>query len=632
MCGITGLFLRKQQASGMISKVAEANARLTLRGPDSGSIYTNERVGLGHRRLSIIDTSACATQPMKDISGRYVIAYNGEIFNYEELSAKYLGDTWERIGGRKSSSDTEVLLYLLIEHGTACLEWLSGFFAFAFYDTETQEMLLGRDRFGKKPLLYYLNDDFFAFASEMKALLTYDIPRKLNHETLHQYLQLGYVPQQQCMLEGIAKVQPGHFIKVSAQGITKNEAYYTLKTNPAGYHTYAYDDAAAKLVNLMSHSVHERMISDVPLGAFLSGGIDSSVIVALASRYTDKLKTFSVGYKDNVFFDETKYAKLVADKYKTDHTVFKLSNNDFLEHLHDVLDYIDEPFADPSAIPFYILSKETKKHVTVALSGDGGDEVFGGYNKHAAEWRARKKSLINSAVKAGHPFWKALPKSRNSKLGNMVRQLHRFSDGARLSARDRYWRWASIATDREVASLLTPGYQTKSAAAFKERILSGIATDDFNEVLLTDMNLVLTGDMLVKADMMSMAASLEVRAPFLDYKVVDFAFSLPVEYKINNTMKKRLVQDAFRPMLPEAIYNRPKQGFDIPMLDWFRTDLHTFIFGELLEPSFVKEQGIFRPEAIDDLRSQLLSNSPEDVVERLWALIVFQYWYRKYML
>ncbi len=635
MCGITGLLLKQKAAGNPLEKVAAANARLVLRGPDGGSTFGDANAAFGHRRLSIIDTSECGSQPMRDVTGRYVLVFNGEIFNYEQLSRQYLAGVWERIGGPKSHSDTEVLLYLLIEHGHTCLEWLSGFFAFAFYDTQKEELLLARDRFGKKPLLYYQDEGFFAFASEMKALLAYDIPRRLNYSALHQYLQLNYVPQPQSMFEGVAKLKPAHYVKVNKEGIREYKAYYTLKTNPAGYGQYTYEQAEKQLISLLDNAVQERMIADVPLGAFLSGGIDSSVVVALASRHTDHLKTFSVGYKDNPFFDETKYARLVADRYQTDHTVFSLSNDDFLEHVHGVLDYLDEPFADSSAISVYILSQYTRRHVTVALSGDGGDEVFAGYNKHGAEWQVRQPSLLNGLVKAGYPLWKALPHSRNGKMTNKFRQLYRFAAGARLGDQERYWRWASFNTPGQADELLHSSRQADIDTALLQRekaqLLSPIATTDYNEVLVADMNLVLLSDMLVKVDLMSMANSLEVRSPFLDHKVVDFAFGLPADYKINGRIKKRIVQDAFRPMLPEELYNRPKQGFEIPLLDWFRKELWGMINDDLLSRSFVEAQGIFNPAATEALKAKLRSNNPEDSHATIWALIVFQHWWKKYL-
>jgi asparagine synthase (glutamine-hydrolysing) len=636
MCGITGLRAFTEAGRERLSRVQAANAQLILRGPDSGAEFIDSDVALGHRRLSIIDTSSCAAQPMKDKSGRYVLAFNGEIFNFEALSEQYLQPVWERIGGPSSHSDTEVLLYLLIEYGVECLSWLSGFFAFALWDMQEGELLLARDRFGKKPLAYYANEDYFAFASEMKALFAWGIPKRLNYTALHQYLQLNYVPQPQSMIAGVSRLKAGHYMRIGSSGITAYKEYYKLSTHPETYGALSYEQAQKTLVEKMDTAVQERMIADVPLGAFLSGGIDSSVVVALASQHTEKLKTFSIGYRDNPFFDETKYAKLVADKYKTEHTVFSLSNDDFLEHLGSVLDYMDEPFADSSALPVYILSHETRKHVTVALSGDGGDEVFAGYNKHGAEWRVRQQSLLNALVKGAHPLWKALPRSRNGKLTNKFRQLHRFAEGARLGERERYWRWAAFNSPQQAGALLQPSslaaVDVPQMGREKAALLDVIGGSDYNEMLVADMNLVLLSDMLVKVDMMSMANSLEIRSPFLDYKVVDFAFGLPSEYKINRTLKKRIVQDAFRSMLPEEIYNRPKQGFEIPLLDWFRNELWGMINDDLLAKEFVAEQGIFNPEATEALKQKLRSNNPEDSHATIWALIVFQHWWKRYFI
>lgn len=634
MCGITGFYALSNNATSSLSKIKQSTEKLFLRGPDHGDSYSHTNIALGHRRLSIIDTSTGASQPMADISERYVLVFNGEIFNYQELSKQYLADVWQQNGGPKTTSDTEVLLYLLIEYGVDCLEWLSGFFAFALYDKEEGTLLLARDRYGKKPLNYYATDEQFAFASEMKALLAWGIPKKLNYAALHQYLQMNYIPQPQSMIEGVLKLKQGHYMLVDGGGIKEYKPYYTLSINKEEYGKYSYEQAQEKVVELMDASVQERMISDVPLGAFLSGGIDSSVIVALASKYTKNLNTFSVGYKDNAFFDETKYAKLVADKYKTEHTVFSLTNNDFLEHIYSVLDYLDEPFADSSAIPEYILCHHTRKHVTVALSGDGGDEVFAGYNKHAAEWKMRQTSLVNNLVKAGLPIWQMLPRSRSNKFTNLFRQLHRFAEGAQLSTKDRYWRWASFNTVAQTNNLLHPSIAGKVDMAVmqqeRKELLKHLNNGDFNELLLTDMNLVLISDMLVKVDMMSMANSLEVRSPFLDYKLVDFAFSIPQEYKIDSSMKKRIVQDAFRSMLPEEIYNRPKHGFEIPLLGWFKNELWGLINDDLLEKNFVAEQGIFNVDSIEQLKKKLHSNSPEDSHATIWALIVFQYWWKKY--
>ncbi len=634
MCGITGYYALSTNAAANLTKVTQSSQKLFKRGPDAGNTFTDGKIALGHRRLSIIDTSHGADQPMTDASGRYVIIFNGEIFNFQALAQQHLQAVWQRIGGPKTSSDTEVLLYLLIEHGPACLSWLDGFFAFSFYDKETGKMILARDRYGKKPLLYYMGRDYLAFSSEMKSLLEWGIPKELDYSVVHQYFQLNYIPQPQSMLKGVAKLRPAHYMIYDKDGMQDYAPYYELKVNKEGYNKYTYEQAQAELITRMDTAVQERMISDVPLGAFLSGGIDSSVIVALASRHTAKLNTFSVGYKDNAFFDETKYAKAVAKKYNTDHTVFSLTNNDFLEHVYDVLDYIDEPFADSSAIPEYILCMQTRKHVTVALSGDGGDEVFAGYNKHGAEWKIRQHSFANNLVRAGLPIWNAMPRSRNGKFSNLFRQLHRFAEGANLTVQDRYWRWATFIKPHEASALISKDLQRDVDLKLIERerqaLLATLQYGDINEVLLTDMNLVLLSDMLVKVDLMSMANSLEVRSPFLDHKVVDFAFSIPEAYKVDGKMKKRIVQDAFRSMLPAEIYNRPKHGFEIPLLGWFRKELWGLIDEDLLSKKFVQEQGIFNVNVTEALKRKLHSNNPEDTHATIWALIVFQYWWKKY--
>ncbi len=628
MCGITGIISFTEQGVNQISKVKDASDKISLRGPDGGRCFINNSLGFGHRRLSIIDTSENGSQPMIDPSGRYTIIFNGEIFNYQELRERHFPDK----GDWNSHSDTEVLLHLFIKLKESCLPLLSGFFAFAIYDKQQDELFLARDRFGKKPIHYYKNENYFCFASELKALMAYDVPKKLNYTTLLQYLQLNYIPQPSSMLEGVKKLEPGHYAFISKKRFAISP-YYELKwtTN----NSLSYPQACLKLEELMHESVKKRLISDVPLGAFLSGGIDSSVVVALAGQHTKRLNTFSIGYKDNPFFDETKYANLVAKRYETNHTVFSLTNADFLEHINDILAYIDEPFADSSAIPEYILSYYTRRHVTVALSGDGGDEVFAGYNKHAAELKIRKKNLMNGLIKAGEPLWKILPQSRNNKITNLFRQLNRFAQGSKLNTKERYWRWASFLNEQQALNLLAPKIKVQvNHASFSEQkqnllkhLQGGESLEDF---LLTDINLVLLSDMLVKVDLMSMANSLEVRSPFLDHEVVEFAFSLPTHYKIDNGIQKKIVKDAFRKYLPNELYNHPKHGFEIPLLYWFRKELRSLITDDLLKDSFIEEQGIFSVDAIRQLKSKLFSHNPGDAHATTWALIVFQSWWKNY--
>lgn len=631
MCGISGIYSFTEQGKRYIDKLPDSAKVLSKRGPDAEGFFYHDNIALAHRRLSIIDTSVSANQPMFDSSGRYVIVFNGEIFNYKELYNQHLQPTGYI---PTTSSDTEILLQLFIQFGVKCFNWLSGFFALAIYDKVDETILLARDRFGKKPLLYFMDEDKLVFASEMKSLLQFQIPNLIDYTSLFQYFQLNYIPSPDTIFTGVKKMPPGNYAIVKNKSVQLH-TFYQIENKPSN--NISYVDAKKQLVSLMDEAVKRRLISDVPLGAFLSGGIDSSVVVSLASRHTPHLNTFSIGYKDEPFFDETKYANLVAEKCNTNHTVFSLGNDEFLEHLFDVLDYIDEPFADSSCLPTYILCKRTRQMATVALSGDGGDEVFAGYNKHAAEYKIRQKSLLNGLVKNFGWLWKNLPKSRNGKITNIFRQLHRYSVGANMQVKDRYYAWCSITSPEDVKQMFQPIVQNKiddelflkRTNFFTQHINN---EEDFNQILLADMNGLLVSDMLHKVDMMSMANSLEVRSPFLDVDVVDFAFSLDETYKINHHQKKRIVQDAFKEMLPPELYNRPKKGFEVPLLNWFKNELHALIDDDLLSDEFVREQGIFNPIEIQRLKKQLFSIDPGDIHAIIWQLIVFQYWWKKNMI
>lgn len=628
MCGISGIYAFNDNGKQYIDRLPLSSQAINQRGPDAEGFFYHQHIGLAHRRLSIIDTSSAANQPMKDITDRYVIVYNGEILNYQELKKDKLPHYQAT-----THSDTEVLLQLYIQYGADCLSWLKGFFALAIYDKEEDILFIARDRFGKKPLLYYKDADKFIFGSEMKALMAFDIPKEIDFTSVYQYFQLNYVPSPASIFKGVSKLPHGHYLTIQRNEIAVVEYYQVSLTKKT---ELDYANAQEEFVRLMDQSVQRRMIADVPLGAFLSGGIDSSVVVALASKHTDHLNTFSIGYKDEPYFDETKYANLVAKKCNTNHTVFSLTNNDFLQHLYDVLDYLDEPFADSSCLPTYILCKETRNKVTVALSGDGGDEVFAGYNKHAAEHKIRQQSFVNTLVKNNDWLWKILPKSRNGKLTNLFRQLHRFAEGSQLGEKDRYYRWCSISTPVAAMKIFSKEIQQQindSEFYKRKNAITGFIENnsDFNQVLQADMNGVLVSNMLFKVDMMSMANSLEVRSPFLDADVVDFAFSLPEAYKIDNSLKKKIVQDSFRSLLPEELYNRPKKGFEVPLLNWFRKDLQSLINYNLLNDRFLDDQGIFNVKAIQSIKQQLFSADPGDSHAVIWQLIVFQYWWKKWI-
>jgi asparagine synthase (glutamine-hydrolysing) len=627
MCGITGIFAFNLVGKMNMIHLANATTVLEKRGPDFQDMYHDQFVGLGHRRLSIIDTSAAANQPMWDATNRYALIYNGEIFNYPELRSQLVA---QGVSFR-STSDTEVLLNLLIREKENALNKLNGFFAFCLYDKQEQSFLLARDRYGVKPLLYLYDEDKFIFASEMKSMLQYGIGKNINYNTLYTYLQLNYIPAPDTIFTSVKKLLPGHYLKITNRQLIEDR-FYAIPYTPD--HTLTYESATEKFKTLLEASVQRRLIADVPLGCFLSGGIDSSVITGLAKKHKPDLHTFSIGFKDEKFFDETHYAYLVANHFKTDHTVFSLTNNDLYEHLNSILDYLDEPFADSSAINVYILSKETRKHATVALSGDGADELLGGYNKHAAHYKAIHKSWRENLVASLAFVWKILPQSRNNFLGNKARQAARFAEGMTLSSTERYWRWAGLANETEAFRLLSEASQNQlnrqAYQTAKNELLKHLGENEhLNDILLTDTQLVLPNDMLAKVDLMSMANSLEVRTPYLDYELVNFAFSLPDDYKINGTIRKRILQDSYRDFLPAELYMRPKKGFEVPLLKWFRKEMKSLITEDLLAKKKIEEQGIFHYPEIEKLKQQLFSYNPGDVHARIWGLVVFQWWWKK---
>lgn len=633
MCGIAGYF-SKETTHHYEAYLNDAVKSLAKRGPDLQQTKTlSAQIGFAHARLSIIDTSTVASQPMSDASGRFTIIFNGEIFNYRELKEQFLREV-----KLNSTSDTEVLLHLFIQQHEKCLQHLNGFFAFAVYDNEKKEIFLARDRSGIKPLHIYADEKMVVFASELKAILKFPIKKEIDYNTLALYLQLNYVPGNNSILKNIMRLMPAHYAVIDANGNLKTAKYYSVPYvggQKIADKDFNYESSKATLRKLIEESVQRRLVSDVPLGSFLSGGIDSSIVSYCAAKNVSQLNTFSIGFSDEPYFDETKYANLVAKKFETNHTVFSISNDEMFSHIFDILDYIDEPFADSSAIAVFILSKKTREKVTVSLSGDGGDELFGGYNKHQAEFRARQNNFLNKVIETGLPLFKILPKSRHSKFGNLFRQLQRYSEGLQLSAAERYWRWCVFNSEDSALSLL----QNKNAIdkneldKRKQFVRDAVKEDgELNDIFFADTQMVLPNDMLTKVDLMSMANSLEVRVPLLDYTVVDFAFTLPVSFKLDKSSGKKILKAAFRNDLPEELFTRPKHGFEVPLLKWMKTGLRSLIEEELLSKKFIEEQNIFDAAAIESLKQKLFSNNPEDAHATVWGLLVFQYWYKKYFL
>jgi asparagine synthase (glutamine-hydrolysing) len=633
MCGITGVIAFTNEGNQYLDKIGDAVAALRHRGPDGEGIFRGEKVALGHTRLAIIDTSSAAAQPFTSTDGKFTIVFNGEIFNYRELRTAL-----EKEGVQfRTESDTEVLLALFIRDRGNMLDRLNGFFAFAIWNHEQKNLFIARDRYGEKPLYCLCHDDFFAFGSEIKALLVYEKERIVQDRSLQYYLQLNYLPPWESMLKGIAPVQPGAFTvlphRENARYVTKH--WYELP-NKNTIPVPSYAAARQKLAELLESAVDLRLVADVPVGSFLSGGIDSSIVAALAKKHKRDLETFSIGFADEPYFDETEFAEAVAKHIGSRHHVFSLRNSDLLDSLHEFLANCDEPFADSSALAVNILSKETRKHITVALSGDGADELFAGYNKHRAEFMVQQGGLRNSLLRSGKPLLDMLPASRNSTTGNRIRQLKRFSEGLALSGEERYWRWASYCAEQDADALLAhPPVLLMTEKKKKEQMLRDIISwqeehKSINRILHGDMKLVLPGDMLVKVDRSSMLHGLEVRTPFLDYRLVEFVMGLPAEYKIDATEQKKILKDTFRDLLPAAIFTRRKQGFEVPLLKWFRNELRGLI-DALLDEKFLREQNLFNPEAVKSIRKQMHSSNPGDSAARIWGLIVFQTWWKKYV-
>lgn len=619
MCGIVGVISDNPLDESIDKTIRFAVQKLSKRGPDFQDVLINENSALGHARLSILDTSEVSNQPMLDATGRYSIVFNGEIFNFKELRQGLIqtGVVFT------TDSDTEVLLQLLIKEGKNGIPKLNGFFAFCFWDNHSNSALLARDRFGIKPLLYRFENKQLIFASEIKAILPFQNTREINFKALNSFFRYNYIPAPESIFTGIHKVMPACLIEWKGGEIT-TEKYYSYYPSDRTFKG-SYDSAVEGVRNLLIDSTHQRMISDVPLGSFLSGGVDSSIVSAIAAKETKHLNTFSVGFKDQPQFDETKYANEVAKHIKSNHTVFSLSNDDLLSHFEDTLTYLDEPFADSSALNMFILSKRTKEQVTVVLSGDGADEMFSGYNKHEALFFSDQKTVKNQLIKNLGGVASILPKSRNSKWSNKFRQLDKYRKGLELTSKDRYLEWASFMDSGQVSRLL------KGGNTIQEFEFLNCSTGSFNDYLYYDFNLVLEGDMLRKVDSMSMANGLEVRSPFMDYRLVDYVFSLPPEFKIDASSRKKILKDAFKSELPSSIFSRGKKGFEVPLQEWFKNELASYLDEKVFNQELIIEQGILNWEEVLAIKQKLHSSNPNEAVYNTWALLSFQHWYNSYV-
>ena len=639
MCGICGKY---NINGGRISEdlLIKMCRSFSYRGPDDEGTFIAPYIGLGHRRLSIIDLSHSGHQPMSNEDGTIQLIFNGEIYDFKKL-VQELKSKGHML---KSNTDCETIIHLYEDEGIDCLRRLNGMFAFALWDTRRKRLWIARDRLGIKPLCYYWDGQRLVFGSEIKAILCDpDVPREIDFEALDLYLTLNYIPAPWTIFKNIRKLNPGSYL-IAENGKISVETFWDI---PAGQEScdpvtdpLPSDEKLGfekfRLHELLEDAVRRRLVSDVPLGAFLSGGIDSSIIVALMARNSGSpVKTFSIGYKDLPSFDETNYAREVARFNNTEHYEFKLGYRDILDAFPSVLENFDEPFADSSAVPTYIVSRETRNHVAVALSGDGGDELFAGYRMYLGEYWARYYSMIPAFCreKMIAPLINALPDSRDNPGLEMVRRIKKFVRGMGRTFPERFYGWREIFPYSMRQSLLKkpPAGNLYLELVHKivEKEKERFPCDIINLMLYMDIMGLLPGDMLTKVDRMSMVNSLEVRVPFLDHTLVEYVSSLQGNTKLRGRTGKYILIKTFQDLLPSSLHNRPKRGFEVPIGAWLKNDLR-FLIDEYLGEEHIRRQDFFNFKIIKDLIDKHMKGK-QDTSWHLWNLIVFQHWYKMYL-
>lgn len=634
MCGICG------SISKHASACAEKQIRIMCdairhRGPDDHGVWRKQdpgagEIAFGHTRLSIIDLSADGHQPMTNEDETLWLVFNGEIYNFVHLRNELLAKSHRF----RSETDSEVILHLYEEEGIDCIHRLFGMFAFALWDQGKQRLLLCRDRLGIKPLVYYWDGSTFSFASEIKALLAdHDVKREINWEALGLYLSLNYVPAPRTIFRNIFKLEPGHLLVIE-NGTLEKQKYWEVPQDTENGND-SFDDYKRELFKRMEAAVQRRLIADVPLGAFLSGGIDSSIVVGLMARSMNQpVKTFSIGYKDLSLYDESSYAKEVASFHGTEHHEFRLSSKDVLDVIPDVLDHFDEPFADSSAIPTFLVSRETRKEVTVALSGDGADELFAGYRKYTGEHWYRYYSLLPRALREQYVkrLFARLPRSRDNRLAEYLRRADKFIQGAHEAEADRIWAWREIFTEQMMNDVLLPDIRQRISMQLGRHLtkeaLNRFDGDPINRMLHLDVTGSLPDDMLNKVDWMSMKHALEVRVPFLDHEVVEWAFKIPGKMKLHRGRRKFILIETFQSLLPKRIQKRPKWGFEVPISAWLKKELR-YLTDNYLSENKINEQGIFNYSSIQEMVGMHMDGKRE-YGWQIWSLIVFGHWYEKY--
>jgi asparagine synthase (glutamine-hydrolysing) len=641
MCGITG-WLNLNRTNDNVEAVLHSMCdTIVHRGPDSEGLWIDDRAALGMRRLSIIDLKT-GDQPVFNCDRSVVVMMNGELYNYREVRADL-----EKRGHRfTTKSDTEILPHLYEEYGDALLDHVNGMYAFSLWDTRKKKLIIARDRFGEKPLYYGVFDEKLIWASEPKALLAHpSVKPEIDLNALRHYVSFDYVPAPMSIYEGVHKLPAAHML-VAENGEVRTRRYWNLSWRdgagglngglPAKTQSRkeeALEVKANELRDLLSDSVRMRLVSDVPLGILLSGGIDSSTVAAFATQHaTERVKTFSIGFEEDSF-DESKYARQVAKHLDTEHYEDKLSATTAGDLISEIGTWLDEPMSDGSLIPTYLLARFVRKHVTVALGGDGGDELFAGYPMYYAHGVAAKYNAIPAVLRSGliEPIVNALPVSTDNLSFDY--KAKRFVRAAKFDDVQRHHSWfGSFSTDQH-EKLFTREVLAATDKDIYRGVRELVGAADARSVVermqYADMNYYLAEDILTKVDRAAMAVSLETRAPFLDPRIGQFAASIPVHYKLKGKSGKLILKEAMKDLLPSDILHRPKKGFGIPIAEWLKGRLNPLMH-DLLTPERLKSQGLFEADYVQKLiREHELGRASHH--KELWTLLVFQLWHRQFL-
>ncbi len=623
MCGIAGYVslnkrLNQQHLKSMSDKLAH-------RGPDAEGFYFNDTdndyiVGLAHRRLSILDLSITANQPMMSHDDRFVMVFNGEVYNFQELQKEKLPGTVF-----KTHSDSEVILECFSKYGTECFNWFNGMFAISFWDIAQQKLTVVRDRFGVKPVTYFYDDHAFIFASEIKAFENLPIQRTLNIEAIKDYFFLDYIPKTQSVFKEINKLPNGHYMEYTpAEGLKISRWYNLLDKYEVQKKTISLADATEGFDSLLNSSVKLRMLSDVKVGSFLSGGTDSSLIAAKFQQNADiPVETFTIGF-DVKEYDETQYATRVAQILKTSHHQFDVNEAYCLSQLDAVVDAYDEPFVGPSTIPTLIVCEKARQLVTVALSGDGGDELFLGYTYYS------RYNQLKNIYKYSNTPMRYIAASVMKKMGL------KYNKGAALLEAENEKKLMlhlvsqeqQMFSEKEISQLFNCKYNHQTILKDWEDI-EAMPIDNKEKISLFDINNYLANNLMYKMDIASMANGLEVRLPFLDYRLVEFSINLPTEFKINGSMHKFLMKKDLERYLPDHLIYRKKWGFPAPISKWLSGNLSHLINIHLLDKSKIEQQGIFSFAFIENIVNEF-KKGDHYLGKKIWGLIVFQLWYIKH--